>query len=77
MSNDDILDNEFHSCALHAYLEVWKASGQFPPDSEATRQRAYQLYEQALAEKNARKSVPQDEPGDPTRERGCIFEKPV
>ena len=57
MTTDDIWDNEFHSCAWHAYMEVWQATGQFPPDSEATRQRAFQLYEQALAEKNARKSM--------------------
>jgi hypothetical protein len=62
MATDDILDNMFHSCAFHAYLEVWKATGQFPPDSETTRLRAYRLYEQALAEKNARKPVPKDEP---------------
>jgi len=52
MTNDDILDSCFHGCAWRAYLEVWQATGQFPPDSEATRRRAYQLYEQALAVKN-------------------------
>ena len=51
---DDILDSMFHGCALRAYLEVWARTGQFPPDSEATRIRAYQLYEEALAEKNGR-----------------------
>jgi hypothetical protein len=61
LSLDDILDSIFHSCAFHAYLEVWQASGQFPPDSETTRLRAYRLYEQALAEKNARKPVAKDE----------------
>jgi hypothetical protein len=52
---DDILDDLFHGCAWTAYLEVWRRTGQFPPDSEATRIRAYQLYEEALTEKNRRK----------------------
>ena len=51
----DILEDTFHGCAFAAYLEVWHVTGQFPPDSEATRRRAYQLYEEALAEKNRRK----------------------
>jgi hypothetical protein len=53
---DDILDDLFHGCALRAYLEVMAETGQWPPDSEATRQRAYRYYEQALAEKNRRKT---------------------
>ncbi len=53
---DSILDDVFHGCALTAYLEVWRQTGQFPPDSETTR-RAYQLYEEALAEKNRRKQL--------------------
>ncbi len=56
MSDDDILDSPFHGSALRAFLDVWQATGQFPPDSEATRRLAYQLYEQALAEKNAGKA---------------------
>jgi hypothetical protein len=52
--DNDILDDLFHGCAWRAYLEIAAETGQFPPDSEATRQRAYQLYEQALAEKNDR-----------------------
>jgi hypothetical protein len=52
---DDILDSLFHGCALRAYLEVWARTGRLPPDSETTRIRAYQLYEEALAEKNRRK----------------------
>ena len=55
---DDILDSLFHGCALRAYLEIHAQTGQFPPDSEATRQRAFQLYEEALAEKNRRKAEP-------------------
>jgi hypothetical protein len=49
----DILDDLFHFCALRAYLEIATETRQFPPESEATRRRAYQLYEEALAENNA------------------------
>jgi hypothetical protein len=52
MTGDDIWNDLFHFCALRAYMEVWAETRQFPPDSEATRRRAYQLYEEALAEKN-------------------------
>jgi hypothetical protein len=51
-AGDDFWDNLFHACAWDAYLEVWHQTGQFPPDSETTRRRAYQLYEEALAAKN-------------------------
>lgn len=50
---DEILDGLFHACAFAAFVEQAHAR-QGWPDSEATRQRAYQLYEQALAEKNGR-----------------------
>ena len=50
---DDILDDLFHFCALRAYLEEAAETGG-RPDSEATRQRANRLYEDALAEKNGR-----------------------
>jgi hypothetical protein len=52
---DDILDGLFHACAWRAYLEQAAEERKFPPDSEATRRRAYRYYEDALAEKNARK----------------------
>jgi hypothetical protein len=55
---ESVLDDLFHFCALRAYLEVYAATKQFPPDSEATRRRAYQLYEDALAEKNGRPRRP-------------------
>jgi hypothetical protein len=64
---DDILDSLFHWAALRAYLEVYTATKQNPPDSEATRIRAYQLYEEALAEKNRRKQ-PADTNCSPRRE---------
>ena len=46
----DILDDLFSACALAAYLER-AAIQQGWPDPEATRRRAYQLYEEALAAK--------------------------
>jgi hypothetical protein len=52
----DILEDPFHFAALLAYLEVATQTGQRPPDSERTRLRTYQLYEEALAERNARRS---------------------
>ena len=52
MTDDDILDDLFFGCALSAFLEQAHAQ-QGWPDSEATRRRAYQLYEEALAERNA------------------------
>ena len=55
---EDVLDSVFHWAALRAYLEVYAATKQYPPDSEATRIRAYQLYEEALAEKNRQKQPP-------------------
>ena len=50
--DDDILDDLFHGCALAAYLQQ-AAIEQGWPDPEATRRRAYRMYEQALAEANA------------------------
>jgi hypothetical protein len=50
---DDILDALFHACAFAAILGKARAH-QGWPYTEATRQCAYQLYEQALAEKTCR-----------------------
>jgi len=47
----DILDDLFHGCALDAFLEQ-AAGEQGWPDVEATRRRAYQIYEECLAVKN-------------------------
>ncbi len=55
MVDDEILDDLFLGCALQAYLEQ-AAIEQGWPDSEATRRRAYRLYEDALAEKNRAKA---------------------
>lgn len=48
---DDLLDDLFHGCALAAFVEQAIEQGG-PPDVEATRLRAYRLYEEALAAKN-------------------------
>jgi len=50
--NDDLLDDLFHGCAISAFVELAIKEGG-PPDREATRQRAYRLYEEALAAKNS------------------------
>jgi hypothetical protein len=55
---DSVLDDLFHFCALRAYLEIHALTKRFPPDSEATRLRANELYEDALAEKNGRPRRP-------------------
>lgn len=41
----NILSDPFHACALRAFAEVMQETGQFPPDSETTRKRAYKYYE--------------------------------
>ena len=47
--------------AVAAWLDQAAEDGQWPPDSEATRQRAYRYYEEALAEKNrAKEASPQE-----------------
>jgi hypothetical protein len=50
MTNDDILDDLFLGCALAAFIDQ-SIEQRGPPDMEATRRRAYQLYEEALASK--------------------------
>jgi hypothetical protein len=55
---DDLLDDLFQSCALHAYLEVAAEARCWPP-REATRIRAYAYYEAELAKKNAAKCPPE------------------
>lgn len=51
----DIFDDLFQSCAFMAYVEVASQSG-WPPDSERTKRRAYELYEEALADRGRRRS---------------------
>lgn len=46
---EDITKELFHNCAAVAYVEVANETGQNPPDSGLVRRRAYQLYEQVLA----------------------------
>lgn len=47
--SDPIWDDLFHACALAAYVAESRACGGLP-NPDATRRRAYQLYEQALAD---------------------------
>jgi hypothetical protein len=54
---DSILDQLFHGCAWAAYLDEMAESGISPPDSEATRRRAFRYYEEALAERNGRRGL--------------------
>jgi hypothetical protein len=51
MTDDDILDDLFLGCALAAFIDQ-SIEQRGPPDMEATRRRAYQLYEEALAERS-------------------------
>lgn len=49
MTPDPIWDEPFHACAFAAFVqEARKQQGW--PDPEATRQRAYELYEQTKSE---------------------------
>jgi len=49
----EFLRDLFHNCALVAFVEEARAQGTWP-DCEATRQRAFALYEQELhREKNS------------------------
>jgi len=48
---DELLDDLFTGCAFAAFVEQAIAQGG-PPDMEATRRLAYEMYEEALAAKN-------------------------
>lgn len=45
-SLDLFLSDPFHGCAMRAFVELWQETGQFPPNSEETRKRAYKYYEE-------------------------------
>lgn len=51
MTDDNLLDDLFQSCALTAFLEQAHTEKGWP-NAEATRRLAYRIYEDALAEKN-------------------------
>lgn len=51
----DPLDDLFHAVALAAFVQQARQEGGWP-DPEKTRQRAYRLYEEALAEESAAQS---------------------
>jgi hypothetical protein len=58
---DDVGDSLWHGCALAAYLDQ-AAEQQGWPDSEATKRRANDYYEQALRERNAAKAAARERP---------------
>ena len=53
----DLTEDLFHGCAWVAFVEQARCERGWP-DREATRKRAYRLYEDALAEKNRRPTSP-------------------
>jgi len=58
---EDLFTDLFQGCALTAFLQQAYAC-QGWPDPEETRQRAYTLYEEALAERNRAKSSEEENP---------------
>jgi hypothetical protein len=54
--SDEILDDLFHACAFAAFVQQ-AIDQKGPPDIEATRRRAYRLYEDALAERDRQRSA--------------------
>lgn len=52
----DPLDDLFHACALEAFLEQAQIQKAWP-DEEATRRRAFSLYEETLAKKHGRRRL--------------------
>lgn len=52
---DAILDDLFHGCAFAAFMEQAVAEGGWP-GLNATRDRAYRSYEQALADRGPARS---------------------
>jgi hypothetical protein len=65
--HDDLLDDLFHSCALAAFLDQAEAERGWP-SMEGTRRRAFAIYEQALARKNAGKTALAQSPVSVTKE---------
>ena len=53
---DDILGELFHGCAFAAFVEQARLQQDWP-DVEATRVKAFRYYDEALAEKNSRKTA--------------------
>jgi len=49
--DETILDDPFLGCALTAFIQVAREQGAMP-DSEKTRRRAYDLYEETLRDKS-------------------------
>lgn len=53
---EEILDDLFHGCAWAAFVEQAVATRELP-DVEMTRRRAFELYEEALAEKHTARAA--------------------
>ena len=64
----DLLDDPFHAISLAAYVIVAAESGQWPPDSETVRRRAYNLYEAELRRDPPRTLAHAANPAYPARE---------
>lgn len=47
---NDFFNDCFHACALQAYYDVMLETNQFPPDSDLTKQRAYEYFERDKSE---------------------------
>ena len=60
-ADDPIWDDPFHAAAWQAFVEGVAETGGIP-DSRATRQRAYAIYEATLSEQT-KGSAPCDSPG--------------
>lgn len=52
LTSPDLFVDLFHHCALWAYVWVATETGRNPPDSELTRRKAYDLYEEELRKKH-------------------------
>lgn len=56
MCDDSCLDDLFHGCALFAFVEQARLVGDWP-DTLQVRQRAYDLYENALSERSQQRQA--------------------
>jgi len=60
VGDDAFLDDPFHGAAWAAFADLYRELGG-PPDSEATRMRAYRYYEEELDRKNRTREPAVDE----------------
>jgi hypothetical protein len=74
--HDDLWNDLFHGCAIVAYIEQAAEEGRWPPDSEATRRRAYRYYEEELAASKAEKQPAGADVAGLTRTPGRAITEP-